>query len=132
MIDRIIFLGTGIDDMVANIITGQLLFLESVDSSKDIQIYCNSGGGSVTSGLMIYDVLQYIKPDVSIINVGLCASMAAVLLSAGTKGKRCALKHSRTMIHQPSGGFHGTSSDMEINMKEMLKYKKELYDKASY
>lgn len=128
MMDRIIFLGTGIDDQVANIVTAQLLFLESSDSSKDIQIYINSPGGSVYAGLGIYDTMQIIKPDVSTICTGMAASMGAVLLVAGEKGKRSALKHSRVMIHQPSGGAQGVASDMEINLREMLKLKKELYD----
>ena len=128
MMDRIIFLGTGIDDQVANIVTAQLLFLESSDASKDIQIYINSPGGSVYAGLGIYDTMQIIKPDVSTICTGMAASMGAVLLVAGEKGKRSALKHSRVMIHQPSGGAQGVASDMEINLREMLKLKKELYD----
>lgn len=127
MMDRIIFLGTGIDDQVANIITAQLLFLESVDSSKDIQIYINSPGGSVYAGLGIYDTMQIIKPDVATICTGMAASMGAVLLVAGEKGKRSALKHSRVMIHQPSGGAQGVASDMEINLREMMKLKEELY-----
>lgn len=128
MMDRIIFLGTGIDDQVANIVTAQLLFLESSDPSKDIQIYINSPGGSVYAGLGIYDTMQIIKPDVATICTGMAASMGAVLLVAGEKGKRSALKHSRVMIHQPSGGAQGVASDMEINLREMLKLKKELYD----
>ncbi|WP_332034021.1 ATP-dependent Clp protease proteolytic subunit, partial [Kaistella sp.] len=120
MMDRIIFLGTGIDDQVANIVTAQLLFLESSDASKDIQIYINSPGGSVYAGLGIYDTMQIIKPDVSTICTGMAASMGAVLLVAGEKGKRSALKHSRVMIHQPSGGAQGVASDMEINLREML------------
>ena len=127
MMDRIIFLGTGIDDQVANIVTAQLLFLESSDASKDIQIYINSPGGSVYAGLGIYDTMQIIKPDVATICTGMAASMGAVLLVAGTKGKRSALKHSRIMIHQPSGGAQGVAADMEINLREMLKLKKELY-----
>ena len=128
MMDRIIFLGTGIDDQVANIVTAQLLFLESSDPSKDIQIYINSPGGSVYAGLGIYDTMQIIKPDVATICTGMAASMGAVLLVAGEKGKRSALKHSRVMIHQPSGGAQGVATDMEINLREMLKLKKELYD----
>ena len=128
MMDRLIFLGTGIDDQVANIVTAQLLFLESSDPSKDIQIYINSPGGSVYAGLGIYDTMQIIKPDVSTICTGIAASMGAVLLVAGEKGKRSALKHSRVMIHQPSGGAQGVATDMEINLREMLKLKKELYD----
>lgn len=128
MMDRIIFLGTGIDDQVANIVTAQLLFLESADPSKDIQIYINSPGGSVYAGLGIYDTMQIIKPDVATICTGIAASMGAVLLVAGEHGKRSALKHSRVMIHQPSGGAQGVASDMEINLREMLKLKKELYE----
>ena len=128
MMDRIIFLGTGIDDQVANIVTAQLLFLESADPNKDIQIYINSPGGSVYAGLGIYDTMQIIKPDVATICTGMAASMGAVLLVAGEKGKRSALKHSRVMIHQPSGGAQGVASDMEINLREMLKLKKDLYD----
>lgn len=128
MMDRIIFLGTGIDDHIANIVTAQLLFLESVDSSKDIQIYVNSPGGSVYAGLGIYDTMQFIKPDVATICTGMAASMGAVLLCAGAEGKRSALPHSRVMIHQPSGGAHGVATDMEINLKEMLKLKNELYE----
>ena len=128
MMDRIIFMGTGVDDYMANIIQAQLLFLESVDASKDIQIYINSPGGSVYAGLGIYDTMQIIKPDVATICTGMAASMGAVLLVAGEKGKRSALKHSRVMIHQPSGGAQGVATDMEINLREMLKLKKELYD----
>lgn len=132
MMDRIIFLGTGIDDQVANIVTAQLLFLESTDPAKDIQIYINSPGGSVYAGLGIYDTMQIIKPNVSTICTGMAASMGAVLLVAGEKGKRSALKHSRVMIHQPSGGAQGVASDMEINLREMLKLKKELYEIISH
>src|SRR5512133_239636 len=127
MMDRIIFLGVPIDDYVANIIQAQLLFLESVDSKKDIQIYLNSPGGSVYAGLGIYDTMQYIKPDVATICTGMAASMGAVLLCAGAAGKRSALPHSRVMIHQPSGGAQGVATDMEINLREMLKLKEELY-----
>ena len=127
MMDRIIFLGTGINDQVANIVQAQLLFLESVDASKDIQIYINSPGGSVYAGLGIYDTMQYIKPDVATICTGMAASMGAVLLCAGAAGKRSALPHSRVMIHQPSGGAQGVATDMEINLREMLKLKDELY-----
>ncbi len=127
MMDRIIFLGTGIDDQIANIVQAQLLFLESVDASKDIQIYLNSPGGSVYAGLGIYDTMQYIKPDVATICTGMAASMGAVLLCAGAEGKRSALPHSRVMIHQPSGGAQGVATDMEINLREMLKLKDELY-----
>ena len=128
MMDRIIFLGTDVNDQVANIITAQLLFLESVDSGKDIQIYINSPGGSVYAGLGIYDTMQFIKPDVATLCTGMAASMSAVLLGAGAQGKRSALPHSRVMIHQPSGGAQGVASDMEINLKEMLKIKNELYE----
>lgn len=128
MMDRIIFLGTGIDDQVANIIQAQLLFLESTDSKKDIQIYLNSPGGSVYAGLGIYDTMQYISPDVATICTGMAASMGAVLLCAGTHGKRTALKHSRVMIHQPLGGAQGQASDIEITAREIIKLKKELYD----
>jgi ATP-dependent Clp protease protease subunit len=128
MMDRIIFLGTGINDQVANIVQAQLLFLESADPKKDIQIYMNSGGGSVYAGLGIYDTMQVINPDVATICTGIAASMAAVLLCAGANGKRSALKHSRVMIHQPMGGAEGQVSDMEITLKEILKLKKELYD----
>jgi ATP-dependent Clp protease protease subunit len=128
MMDRIIFLGTGIDDQVANIINAQLLFLESVDPKKDIQIYLNSPGGSVYAGLGIYDTMQYISPDVATICTGLAASMGAVLLCAGAEGKRTALKHSRVMIHQPLGGAQGQASDIEITAREIMKLKKELYD----
>ena len=128
MMDRIIFLGTDVNEQVANIVTAQLLFLESVDSGKDIQIYINSPGGSVYAGLGIYDTMQFIKPDVATICTGIAASMAAVLLCAGAEGKRSALPHSRVMIHQPSGGAQGVASDMEINLKEMLKLKNELYE----
>ena len=128
MMDRIIFLGTGVNDQVANIIQAQLLFLESADNKKDIQIYLNSPGGSVYAGLGIYDTMQYIAPDVATICTGMAASMGAVLLCAGTAGKRTALPHSRVMIHQPSAGTQGMASDMEIALKEVLKMKKELYD----
>ena len=126
--DRIIFLGTGIDDTVENIIQAQLLFLESADNKKDIQIYLNSPGGSVYAGLGIYDTMQYIAPDVSTICTGMAASMGAVLLCAGATGKRTALKHSRVMIHQPLGGAQGQASDIEITAREIAKLKKELYD----
>ena len=128
MMDRIIFLGTGINDQVANIINAQLLFLESVDAKKDIQIYLNSPGGSVYAGLGIYDTMQYIRPDVATICTGMAASMGAVLLCAGADGKRSALKHSRVMIHQPLGGAQGQASDIEITAPEIQKLKKELYD----
>jgi ATP-dependent Clp protease protease subunit len=128
MMDRIIFLGTGINDQVANIINAQLLFLESLDAKKDIQIYMNSPGGSVYAGLGIYDCMQYIRPDVATICTGMAASMGAVLLCAGAEGKRSALKHSRVMIHQPLGGAQGQASDIEITAREIQKLKKELYD----
>ncbi len=127
MMDRIIFLGLPIDDYVANIIQAQLLFLDSSDPSKDIQIYFNTPGGSVHAGLGIYDTMQYISSDVASICTGMAASMGAVLLTAGTKGKRSALKHSRIMIHQPMGGAQGTASDIEITTREILKMKRELY-----
>jgi ATP-dependent Clp protease protease subunit len=132
MMDRIIFLGTAIDDYVANIITAQLLFLESIDAKRDIQIYINSPGGSVYAGLGIYDTMQYIKPDVSTICIGMAASMGAVLLCAGKDGKRTGLKHSRVMIHQPLGGAQGQASDIEITAREIQKLKKELYDIISH
>jgi len=128
MMDRIIFLGLPIDDYVANIIQAQLLFLESSDPEKDIQIYLNSPGGSVYAGLGIYDTMQYITPDVATICTGMAASMAAVLLTAGEKGKRSALPHSRVMIHQPMGGASGQASDIEITAREIKKLKNELYE----
>ncbi len=128
MKERIIFLGVPIDDDVANIIQAQLLFLESQDPDRDIQIYLNSPGGQVYSGLGIYDTIQYIKPDVSTICTGMAASMAAVILCAGAKGKRFALPHSRVMIHQPMGGTQGQASDIEIEAQEIMKIKRELYD----
>lgn len=128
MMDRIIFLGTGINDQVANIVQAQLLFLESTDASKDIQIYINSPGGSVYAGLGIYDTMQFIKPDVATICTGMAASMAAVLLCAGEKGKRSGLTHSRVMIHQPMGGAQGQASDIEITAKEIITLKEELYN----
>lgn len=127
MMDRIIFLGLPIDDYVANVIQAQLLYLESADPSKDISIYFNTPGGSVHAGLGIYDTMQYISSDVATICTGMAASMGAVLLTAGTKGKRSALKHSRVMIHQPMGGAQGQASDIEITAREILKLKKELY-----
>ncbi len=127
MMDRIIFLGLPIDDQVANIVQAQLLFLESADSSRDIQIYLNSPGGSVYAGLGMYDTMQYINPDVATICTGIAASMAAVLLCAGAKGKRSCLKHSRIMIHQPMSGTQGQVSDMEIAIKETVKVRDELY-----
>ncbi|MGA9326492.1 MAG: ATP-dependent Clp endopeptidase proteolytic subunit ClpP [Salegentibacter sp.] len=127
MMDRIIFMGTAINDQVANIIQAQLLFLESTDASKDIQIYINSPGGSVYAGLGIYDTMQFIKPDVATICTGMAASMGAVLLCAGQKGKRSGLPHSRVMIHQPLGGAQGQASDIEITAREILTLKEELY-----
>ena len=128
MMDRIIFLGTGINDQVANIVQAQLLFLESADAKKDIQIYMNSPGGRVYAGSGIYNTMQVVSPDVATICTGIAASMGAVLLCAGAKGKRSALKHSRVMIHQPMGGAQGQASDMEITLQEILKLKKELYE----
>jgi len=128
MMDRIIFMGVPINDYVANIIQAQLLFLESADAKRDIQIYVNSPGGSVYAGLGIYDTMQYIGPDVATICTGMAASMAAVLMCAGTKGKRTALKHARIMIHQPLGGAEGQASDIEITAREIQKLKKELYE----
>ena len=128
MMDRIIFLGTAINDSVANIIQAQLLFLESTDKTKDIQIYINSPGGGVYAGLGIYDTMQFIGPDVATICTGIAASMAAVLLCAGADGKRSGLTHSRVMIHQPLGGAQGQASDIEITAREILKLKKELYE----
>lgn len=127
MMDRIIFLGTQIDDYTANVIQAQLLYLDSSDPGKDVSIYINSPGGSVYAGLGIYDTMQYISSDVSTICTGMAASMAAVLLVAGQKGKRFALKHSRVMIHQPMGGAQGQASDIEITAREIQKLKKELY-----
>ncbi len=128
MMDRIIFLGVGINDYVANVVQAQLLFLESTDPKRDIQMFINSPGGSVIAGLGIYDTMQYVTPDVGTICTGLAASMGAVLLSAGTKGKRTCLQHSRVMIHQPSGGMQGQFSDMEISYKLIKQLRKELYD----
>ena len=127
MMDRIIFLGTPIDDYTANVLQAQLLFLDSTDSGSDISIYINSPGGSVTAGLGIYDTMQFITPDVQTICTGMAASMAAVLLVAGKEGKRQALPHSRVMIHQPLGGVQGQASDIEIEAREIQKYKKEPY-----
>jgi len=127
MMDRIIFLGTAINDQVANIIQAQLLFLESTDSTKDIQIYINSPGGSVYAGLGIYDTMQFIKPDVATINTGVSASMGAVLLCAGEKGKRSGLPHSRVLIHQPMGGAQGQADDIEITANQIIDLKEELY-----
>ena len=127
MMDRIIFLGTQVDDYTANVIQAQLLYLDSADPGKDISIYLNSPGGSVYAGLGIYDTMQFISSDVATICTGMAASMAAVLLTAGAKGKRSALKHSRIMIHQPMGGAQGQASDIEITAREIQKLKKELY-----
>ncbi len=127
MMDRIIFLGTAINDQVANIIQAQLLFLESTDSTKDIQIYINSPGGSVYAGLGIYDTMQFIKPDVATINTGVAASMGAVLLCAGEDGKRSGLPHSRVLIHQPMGGAQGQADDIEITANQIIGLKEELY-----
>ena len=127
MMERIIFLGTEIDDYTANTLQAQLLYLDSTDPEKDISIYINSPGGSVTAGLGIYDTMQFISSDVATICTGMAASMAAVLLTAGTEGKRQALTHSRVMIHQPLGGVQGQASDIEIEAKEIQKFKKELY-----
>ena len=126
MMDRIIFLGTEIDDYTANTLQAQLLYLDSVDSGKDISIYINSPGGSVTAGLGIYDTMQFISSDVATICTGMAASMAAVLLVAGQEGKRQSLPHGRVMIHQPLGGVQGQASDIEIEAREILKFKKEL------
>jgi len=128
MMDRIIFMGVPVNDYVANVVQAQLLFLESTDSKRDVQMFINSPGGSVIAGLGIYDTMQYIKPDVSTICTGLAASMGAVLMAAGTKGKRTALPHSRVMIHQPLGGMQGQVSDMEISYKLIKSMQKELYD----
>ena len=126
--DRIIFLGMGIDDQIANLLIAQLLFLESSDPKKDIIMYINSPGGSVYAGLGIYDTMQYINPDVATVCIGLAASMGAVLLAAGSPKKRSGLPHSRIMIHQPSAGMQGTSSDMEISMRQTLELKRDLYN----
>ena len=128
MADRIIFMGTGVDDNIANIIQAQLLFLESTDAAKDIQIYINSPGGSVYAGIGIYDTMQYIRPEIATICTGMAASMGAVLLCGGAAGKRTGLKHSRVMIHQPLGGARGQASDIEITAREIQKLKKELYE----
>ena len=128
MMDRIIFLGLPIDDYVANIIQAQLLYLDSADPGKDIQIYFNTPGGSVNAGLGIYDTMQYISADIATICTGMAASMGAVLLTAGKKGKRSALKHSRIMIHQPMGGAEGVATDLEITVREIVKLKRELYE----
>ena len=128
MADRIIFMGTGVDDNIANIIVAQLLFLESADAKKDILMYINSPGGSVYAGLGIYDTMQYVRPDVATVCTSLAASMGAVLLAGGAAGKRSALPHARVMIHQPSGGAQGTSVDIEITTREIVKLRHELYE----
>lgn len=128
MMDRIIFMGVPVNDYVANVIQAQLLFLESTDPKRDVQMFINSPGGSVIAGLGIYDTMQYVSPDVGTICTGLAASMGAVLLAAGTKGKRTCLPHSRVMIHQPLGGMQGQVSDMEISYKLIKQMQKELYD----
>lgn len=132
MMDRIIFLGEGINDYVANIVTAQLLFLESTDRTRDIQMYINSPGGSIYAGLGIYDTMQYISPDVSTITIGIAASMGAVLMCAGSEGKRTALKHSRIMLHQPYGGAGGQATDIQIMVNEVKKLKQELYEIIAY
>ncbi|HEV7782863.1 MAG TPA: ATP-dependent Clp protease proteolytic subunit [Chitinophagaceae bacterium] len=132
MMDRIIFLGYPINDEIANIVTAQLLFLDSSDRTRDINMYINSPGGSVYSGLGVYDTMQYVSPDIATICIGVAASMACVLLGAGTKGKRAALKHSRIMMHQPSGAIGGQASDIEITVNEIRKLKKELYDVVNH
>mgnify|MGYP005854716977 CR=1 FL=1 len=128
MMDRIMFLGSAIDDYVANVVNAQLLFLESADASKDVFIYINSPGGQVYAGLGMYDVMQYIKPEISTVCTGIAASMASVLLCAGQKGKRVGLPHSRVMIHQPSSGAQGQATDLEIAIEQVLKLKRELYE----
>jgi ATP-dependent Clp protease protease subunit len=128
MMDRIIFLGYPINDEVANIVTAQLLFLDSTDRTRDINMYVNSPGGSVYAGLGVYDTMQYVSPDVATICIGMAASMGSVLLTAGTHGKRAALKHARVMMHQPSGAIGGQASDIEITVNEIRKLKRELYD----
>ncbi|GAB2679080.1 ATP-dependent Clp endopeptidase proteolytic subunit ClpP [Flavihumibacter cheonanensis] len=132
MMDRIIFLGYPINDEVANIVTAQLLFLESTDRTRDVQMYINCPGGSVYAGLGMYDTMQFITPDIATICTGMAASMGAVLMCAGTKGKRTALKHSRIMMHQPSGAIGGQASDIEITVNEIRKLKKELYEIISH
>ncbi len=131
MMDRIIFLGHPINDEVANIVTAQLLFLDSTDRVRDINMYINSPGGSVYAGLGVYDTMQYVSPDIATICIGVAASMGSVLLTAGTKGKRAALKHSRIMMHQPSGAIGGQATDIEITVKEIRKLKHELYEIVS-
>lgn len=132
MMDRIIFLGHPINDEVANIVTAQLLFLDSTDRTRDINMYINSPGGNVYSGLGVYDTMQYVTPDVATICIGMAASMACVLLGAGTQGKRAALKHARIMMHQPSGAIGGQASDIEITVNEIRKLKDELYTIVNY
>ena len=132
MMDRIIFLGYPINDEVANIVTAQLLFLDSTDRTRDINMYINSPGGSVYAGLGVYDTMQYVSPDVATICIGVAASMGSVLLAAGTAGKRAALKHSRIMMHQPSGAIGGQATDIEITVREIKKLKKELYEIICY
>src|SRR5215831_9876223 len=132
MMDRIIFLGYPINDEVANIITAQLLFLDSSDRTRDINMYINSPGGSVYAGLGVYDTMQYVSPDVATICIGMAASMGSVLLAAGTTGKRAALKHSRIMMHQPSGAIGGQATDIEITVKEIRKLKRELYEIVNF
>ncbi|UOG77251.1 ATP-dependent Clp protease proteolytic subunit [Hymenobacter tibetensis] len=127
IMDRIVFLGTAVDDQIANILTAQMLFLESVDAKKDILLYVNSPGGSVYAGFGIYDTMQYVGPDVATICTGLAASMGAFLLAGGTLGKRSALPHARVMIHQPSSGVQGPSADIEITAREVVKLRQELY-----
>ncbi len=128
MMDRIIFMGEPIDDYVANIVTAQLLFLDSTDRTRDIQMYINSPGGSVYAGLGMYDTMQFVSPDIATICTGIAASMAAILMCAGVKGKRSALRHSRIMMHQPSGAISGQATDIEITAKEIKKVKQELYN----
>jgi ATP-dependent Clp protease protease subunit len=128
MMDRIIFMGYPVNDEVANIVTAQLLFLDSTDRTRDINMYINSPGGSVYAGLGIYDTMQYVSPDIATICIGMAASMGSVLLAAGTHGKRAALKHSRIMMHQPSGAIGGQATDIEITVKEIRKLKRELYE----
>ncbi|OQX53213.1 MAG: ATP-dependent Clp endopeptidase, proteolytic subunit ClpP [Candidatus Cloacimonas sp. 4484_209] len=130
--DRIVFIGSVIDEEVANLVIAQLLFLEAEDKEKDINLYINSGGGIVSAGLAIYDTIQYIKPDVTTICMGIAASMAAILLAAGTKSKRFALPHSRILIHQPMGGIQGQAVDIQIHAQEIMKMKKELNQILSY
>jgi ATP-dependent Clp protease protease subunit len=132
MMDRIIFLGYPINDEVANIVTAQLLFLDSTDRTRDINMYINSPGGSVYAGLGVYDTMQYVSPDVATICIGMAASMGSVLLAAGTHGKRAALKHARIMMHQPSGAIGGQATDIEVTVKEIRKLKRELYDIVCY